>query len=290
MDVLIAGAVLVIILPLFITVAVLLALDGSGNGVFYRARRVGRGGREINVLKFRKMRDEAGPAITAGEDPRFTRIGKVLAATKLDELPQLLNVLGGHMSLVGPRPEDPRFVAMHQQAFATILTVRPGITGASQLAYAREAEILDGGDPVSDYVERVLPRKLEIDAHYVAVKSVVCDIRLLCWTAVAMILRRDVAVHRDTLHCSLRSRQPAMAPRTQASTGRVVAGIGARDMSPSLLLPPGSSTGGHGSSTVVAAHSAEPGRPREPVAIQPMSQVHYGTVAVVSAAPTVIER
>src|SRR5262249_3441588 len=149
----VAGVSLALLAPLLLAVAVAVKLDSPGP-VFFRCRRIGLRGRPFEVLKFRKMRvDASGPPLTAPDDARFTRIGAFLARRKLDELPQLWNVLKGEMSLVGPRPEDPEFVALRATDFKRILKVRPGMTGLSQLAFARESDILDPTDRVAHYVE-----------------------------------------------------------------------------------------------------------------------------------------
>jgi lipopolysaccharide/colanic/teichoic acid biosynthesis glycosyltransferase len=206
LDVVAASAILVIASPLFLLVVVAVALDGPG-GVFYRCARVGRHGRPLSMLKFRKMHDgAAGVALTVANDPRFTRTGRLLARTKLDELPQLWNVLRGDMSLVGPRPEDPGFVDRRPSDYAEILRVRPGITGLCQLAFAREGEIIDPDNPVEDYVSRLLPQKIALDCLYVRRRSTLMDLRILAWTAVAVILRRNVAVNRSTGKLSRRRR------------------------------------------------------------------------------------
>jgi lipopolysaccharide/colanic/teichoic acid biosynthesis glycosyltransferase len=173
---------------------------------FYRAVRVGRGGRELYVLKFRKMRRGAsGPPLTLVEDERFTRIGRWLASTKLDELPQLFNVVLAQMSLVGPRPEDRRFVERHREAFEPILAVRPGITGLSQLAFAAESRILDPHDRIRDYEERILPQKVALDTLYVARWHLLLDLRILCWTFVRTVLSIPVSVDRSTGRIKVRS-------------------------------------------------------------------------------------
>ena len=151
------------------------------------------------MLKFRKMHDGAGgPALASWEDDRFTRLGPFLARTKLDELPQLWNVLRGQMSLVGPRPEDPTFVGLHAAEFAVIQNVRPGVTGLSQLAFARESTVLDPDDRVGHYLSGILPQKLAIDQLYASRRSFGMDLRILYWTARAVLLGREVAVHRQT--------------------------------------------------------------------------------------------
>ena len=147
----------------------------------------------------------AGASLTARDDDRFTRMGGFLARTKLDELPQLWNVITGQMSLVGPRPEDPGFVESRPE-FETILALKPGITGLSQLAFANESEILAQDDPITDYVDRILPQKIALDCLYAHRRSGAMDVRVLFWTVVAVVFRKDVAVHRDTGHQGLRRR------------------------------------------------------------------------------------
>ncbi len=213
-DFAVSAILLALLLPVIVLVAIAIKVDSHGP-VFYRCSRVGYRGHALRMLKFRKMHDGvSGPPLTAAEDGRFTRVGKFLAASKLDEIPQLWNVLKGDMSLVGPRPEDHRFVALHRRAYAEILEVKPGITGLSQLAFSEESRILDPTDRIRDYVERVLPQKMRMDALYAARQSVAMDARVLAWTAVAVALRQPVAVHRETGAMTLRRRpqRPAVAP------------------------------------------------------------------------------
>jgi lipopolysaccharide/colanic/teichoic acid biosynthesis glycosyltransferase len=166
------------------------------------------------MLKFRKMRvGVSGSALTAPRDERFTPVGRILARTKLDELPQLWNVLVGEMSLVGPRPEDPSFVARDGDAFARILRVRPGITGLSQLAFACESDILDPLDRDGDYVRRILPQKVRLDELYAERRTLAMDVRILAWTAAAVLLRRNVAVNRVSGRLTLRRPRPGLEPR-----------------------------------------------------------------------------
>jgi lipopolysaccharide/colanic/teichoic acid biosynthesis glycosyltransferase len=221
LDIVLAVLVGVASLPIALVVAFAIKLDSPGP-VFFRCRRVGYGGRKFDMLKFRKMHDGArGPGLTAAEDGRFTRVGRVLARSKLDELPQLWNVLRGQMSMVGPRPEDPSFVADRPEDFAPILSVRPGITGLSQLAFANESAILDPDDRVGDYLARILPQKMGLDGLYACRRTLPMDVRILFWTAVAVGLRRDVAVHRGTGRTTLRRRaQLGMAPVGSAAPAR----------------------------------------------------------------------
>jgi lipopolysaccharide/colanic/teichoic acid biosynthesis glycosyltransferase len=217
LDVLVAAPVLLLLAPVILVLAATIKLESRG-GAFYRCRRVGWRGRELQMLKFRKMHEGAdGPALAHPQDERFTRIGAFLARTKLDELPQLWNVLKGDMSLVGPRPEDPGFVQLHKESYEKILTVRPGITGLSQLAFARESEVLDPEDRVGHYVQRILPQKIRMDGLYATQRSLSMDMKILWWTARAVVGRRDVAVHRDTGRLSRRApRQPRREAGAQA--------------------------------------------------------------------------
>ncbi len=203
-DVLIAALLLVLFAPIMVLIALCVVVDSPG-APFYRAVRVGRGGRRLVVLKFRKMRrDASGLPLTLADDDRFTRVGRWLAKSKLDELPQLFNVVCGQMSLVGPRPEDARFVVRHPQAFARILTVRPGITGLSQLAFAAEASILDPRDRVQHYEDRILPQKLELDTLYVTQWTPLLDVRILWWTFLSTVMRLPVSVDRTSGRLALR--------------------------------------------------------------------------------------
>jgi lipopolysaccharide/colanic/teichoic acid biosynthesis glycosyltransferase len=193
-------------LPLLLVIAVAIKLDSPGP-VFYRVRRVGYRGRPLHMLKFRKMHREAsGAPLTADGDRRLTRVGSVLHRSRLDELPQFWDVLRGRMSLVGPRPEDPTFVALHLDAYDRILSVRPGITGISQLAFAEEHKILNEHDAIGDYVRRILPQKVALDIKYADMSRMRLDLAVMLWTLVAMLAKRPVAVHRSTLEMGLRRR------------------------------------------------------------------------------------
>jgi lipopolysaccharide/colanic/teichoic acid biosynthesis glycosyltransferase len=217
LDIAITAIALLVIAPLVVAVAVAVKLESRGP-VLYRCRRVGRSGRPFAMLKFRKMRDGVGgSSLTAVDDDRFTRIGGFLARTKLDEVPQLWNVLRGQMSLVGPRPEDPSIVALHRDEYTKILSVRPGITGLSQLAFAREAEVLSNEDRLRDYVDRILPQKIRLDRLYATDRTVAMDLRILLWTFAAVIGRLDVAVHRRTGGLNRRRRAGAMPVGQEAA-------------------------------------------------------------------------
>jgi len=206
LDVVVSASLLLLLLPVILAAIILVRLDSPGPA-FFQSLRAGYRGRQLRMLKFRKMRDGAsGRPLTTDDDNRFTRVGGWLAKTKVDEIPQLWHVLRGDMSLVGPRPEDPRFVEAHQEDFDTILSVRPGVTGYSQIAFAEESRILDDDDPMAHYLDRLLPQKLAMDRMYARHRTVSVDLKVLFWTAAAVVLRRQVAVHRDSGRMNLRKR------------------------------------------------------------------------------------
>jgi lipopolysaccharide/colanic/teichoic acid biosynthesis glycosyltransferase len=192
LDLLISGVGLILLCPLLLALALWVKLDSRGP-VLYRGRRVGQGGRPFLMYKFRTMVQEAersGPAVTYRDDPRITQAGRFLRRTKLDELPQLLNVLKGEMSLVGPRPEDPSYVALYTPEQRQVLSVKPGITGPTQLEYRDEASMLQGESVNEEYVTRIMPEKLKLDLEYVRNRSLALDLRIL-WRTAATLLSRD---------------------------------------------------------------------------------------------------
>jgi lipopolysaccharide/colanic/teichoic acid biosynthesis glycosyltransferase len=163
--------------------ALLIYIDSPGS-VFYRSTRVGRGGHTFEMLKFRKMRRAAkGGPLTMSDDERFTPIGSFLSMTKLDELPQLWNVIKGDMRLVGPRPEVPEFVSRYRAEYAELLSVLPGITGPAAVEYASESHLLSlQQDPLSFYEAAIMPRKIEIDLEYIRTRTLLGDVRILIET------------------------------------------------------------------------------------------------------------
>jgi len=187
-DLLASALGLIILSPIFALIALLIRLTSPGP-VFYRARRVGQGGREFTLYKFRSMvadADRRGPGITAAGDPRVTSIGRVLRRTKLDELPQLWNVLRGDMSLVGPRPEDPRYVALYTPEQRRVLDVRPGITSLASIEYRNEEAVLHGPDWEQHYIHEVMPAKLAIDLRYVQRATLFTDLLIILRTLLAL--------------------------------------------------------------------------------------------------------
>jgi lipopolysaccharide/colanic/teichoic acid biosynthesis glycosyltransferase len=182
-DLLGATVGLVLLSPLLLAIALWIKFDSRGP-VFFRQQRVGRGGALFRIHKFRSMSGmpaPSGPQITVGADPRITRAGRFLRRTKLDELPQLLDVLSGTMSLVGPRPEVPRYVALYPVALREkVLSVRPGMTDPASIQYLDEATLLAAAtDPERTYIEQVMPAKLRCASDYVDRMSLMNDVRLI---------------------------------------------------------------------------------------------------------------
>jgi lipopolysaccharide/colanic/teichoic acid biosynthesis glycosyltransferase len=188
-DLIAALAGLVVLAPLFILVAAWIRLDSPGP-VFYRQQRVGRGGVLFNIFKFRTMfvRPADRGQLTVGRDPRVTRAGHFLRHYKIDELPQLLNVVQGTMSLVGPRPEVPRYVACYPpQVRSLVLSVAPGLTDWASILYKDESLILGrAADPERAYLETILPAKLEYYVRYVRERSFWLDLRIIFRTLAAI--------------------------------------------------------------------------------------------------------
>ncbi len=185
-----ALAALVVLSPLFAALA--LIIRAGGGAVFFLQPRVGRAERPFRIIKFRTMvpdADKKGAAVTARDDPRITATGRFLRRTKLDELPQLINVLKGEMSLVGPRPEVPKYVEYWPpESRETVLSVRPGITDYATFTYSDEQAVLAGAKDVeSEYVHRILPHKLELCTRYVNDRNFWLDIRILTATLLKMI-------------------------------------------------------------------------------------------------------
>ncbi len=187
-DLIAAGIGLVVLSPLLIVLALWVRLDSAGPAVF-RQIRIGRGGAPFEIYKFRTMtvanaHEAQGPQITVGADRRITRAGAALRRFKLDELPQLLNVLRGEMSLVGPRPEVPKYVELWPaDVRAIVLSVRPGVTDPASLRYADEARILGGyADPEEAYRTVVMPDKLRLYVDYVNTATFFGDIAIILRT------------------------------------------------------------------------------------------------------------
>ena len=169
-DILFSALALVILLPLWLIVALAIAIESRG-GVFYRQVRVGHGNQDFKLYKFRTMRvgsDKKGLITVGGHDNRITKVGYFLRKYKIDEFPQLINVLKGDMSLVGPRPEVRKYVEMYSPEQMKVLSIRPGITDYASIEYVNENEVLGASDdPEKTYIEEVMPAKLELNLKYI---------------------------------------------------------------------------------------------------------------------------
>jgi len=190
-DIMVASIGLLLLSPLFIVVLILIKLDSRGPG-FYRAPRVGKDGRLFWMYKFRTMvagADRIGPIVTYRDDPRITRLGAKLRQKRLDELPQLINVLKGEMSLVGPRPESPEYVDRYTPEQQEILKAKPGVTGPMQIAFLDEEEHLSNPATLDDeYMTVILPPKLAVEMEYIRKQSLVYDCQILVQTAKMLLL------------------------------------------------------------------------------------------------------
>jgi len=189
-DLFVSFLVILIALPLWLAVAVAIKLDSPGS-IFHRATRIGQDGKPFTLYKFRTMVADAaqkGPGITHGNDTRITRAGHFLRRLKIDEMPQLINVLQGEMSIVGPRPEDPRYVAHYTPEQRRVLTVRPGMASPAFIQYRHEEELLAaaGDDLENTYLTVILPDKLRLDLEYIAQQSFLGDLAILAQAAVSL--------------------------------------------------------------------------------------------------------
>jgi lipopolysaccharide/colanic/teichoic acid biosynthesis glycosyltransferase len=191
LDVLLAAAILVATAPVFLAAAVLVKRSSPGP-VFYRSIRVGRGGGTFGMVKFRTMiagADRSGSLVTRAGDPRVTPIGAWLRRTKIDELPTLLNVLAGDMSMVGPRPENPRSASLYTSGQRRLLSVRPGVTSPATIAFRHEEDLLSGSSDVDADYYAIMQKKIQIELDYLDRRSLFTDCAVIAGTARA-ILRR----------------------------------------------------------------------------------------------------
>jgi lipopolysaccharide/colanic/teichoic acid biosynthesis glycosyltransferase len=194
-DLLVSLLVILIALPLWLAVAIAIKLDAPGP-VFHRGQRVGKDGKIFSTYKFRTMVLEAwncGPGITRDADPRITRVGRVLRKFKIDEMPQLINVLKGEMSIMGPRPEDPRYVAYYPEEYEQILKVRPGMASPAFIKYRHEEELLASTEDSVEqvYLGRILPDKLRMDIEYVGNQSFTGDLSIFATAALSLFKKNN---------------------------------------------------------------------------------------------------
>jgi lipopolysaccharide/colanic/teichoic acid biosynthesis glycosyltransferase len=197
MDIVLSIIGLLVLLPFFPFVAILIKLDSSGP-IFFRQERIGKNFSRFTIYKFRTMlenADKKGTLITAGGDNRITKVGGFLRRYKIDELPQLFNVLRGDMSFVGPRPEVSKYVELFETEYRKLLTVRPGITDLASLRYSNEEAILGKSNALEElYVSTILPEKIKLSSHYVDNHSLMTDMRLILMTVLkAFHINKDNA-------------------------------------------------------------------------------------------------
>jgi lipopolysaccharide/colanic/teichoic acid biosynthesis glycosyltransferase len=195
LDILAAVAGLTLLAPLLAAVALLIKLDSPGP-VLFKQQRVGKGFRPFWIYKFRTMKvdPDGGPVLTIGADRRITRAGALLRRSKIDELPQLINILKGDMTIVGPRPEVPRYVEAFRRDYEEILKVRPGLTDLASLKYRDESALLgQSGDPEEEYLRRILPDKIRLAKDYIHHSSLLFDINLIGKTLLRVVFPRSAA-------------------------------------------------------------------------------------------------
>lgn len=184
-DIVFSSFGLILFSPLFIVIAMLIKLDSRGN-VFYKQSRVGLGDKDFSLLKFRSMRidsDKQGLLTVSDRDDRITPVGRFLRKYKLDELPQLINILSGDMSFVGPRPEVRKYVMLYNEDQKQVLEVRPGLTDYASLEYINENEILGrSDDPEKTYIDEIMPAKLELNQKYIREQSFGTDLGIILKT------------------------------------------------------------------------------------------------------------
>lgn len=191
-DIIVSALALILLSPVFAVTALLIKLDSKGP-VFFLQERVGRNFLPFRIYKFRSMADDAGRSgalITVEDDKRITRVGHIIRKYKIDELPQLLNVLKGDMSLVGPRPEVRKYIRLFEAEYGKLLSMRPGITDPASITFSEEEKVLGAADNwEDDYIRRILPEKIRLSLRYVEKHGFLTDLQLIFMTAFRIALR-----------------------------------------------------------------------------------------------------
>lgn len=193
LDIVFSTFAIIFFSPLLLLISFLIVIDSKG-GVIYYQTRVGKNNTDFNLLKFRTMKinsDNHGLLTLGNRDPRITRVGYYLRKTKIDEFPQLINIIKGDMSIVGPRPEVRKYVNMYNDAQKKALSVRPGLTDYASLAYINESEILSTtNDPETVYITKIMPHKLELNLHYIQNQNLIEDFKIIFKTIYLLLKRR----------------------------------------------------------------------------------------------------
>jgi lipopolysaccharide/colanic/teichoic acid biosynthesis glycosyltransferase len=209
-DLIVALVSLIVLVPLFLIVGFLIKLDSPGP-IFYKGDRIGKDGVLFKIYKFRTMvvnADRMGAALTQDGDPRVTRVGRILRKWKIDEIPQLLNVLSGEMSVVGPRPESPNYVEHYTPEQRQVLQVKPGMTGLTQVRFRHEETLLSRCTNIEEeYIAKIMPHKLALDLKYIEDQSMLLDVQLIIQTLLCLFKaddfiesehdRRSISTFRD---------------------------------------------------------------------------------------------
>ena len=208
-DVVVSFIGLAVSSPMIAIIALLIKLDSKGP-VFYRGERVGQFGKRFKIFKFRTMvvnADQIGASSTPDDDPRITKVGRILRGYKLDELPQLINILKGEMSFVGPRPQVPWAVELYSEEEKAVLDVRPGIADYAFVMLPSEGEVLRGStDPDKDYFEKIHPHKMRLSLEYVRSRSFWFDMKILIDTAMLSFFKRPLFFRPISMEALLRAR------------------------------------------------------------------------------------
>lgn len=195
-DIIVSVIALILLSPLFFIIALIIKITSPGP-VFYKGKRVGEGGKIFFMHKFRSMvanADKIGTDLTKHEDPRITKFGKFLRQTKIDEIPNLIDVLIGNMSLVGPRPESPQYTKYYDDRQKKVLNIKPGITGLAQLENRHEdLKLKDQEDPEKYYIQELMPKKLEIDLYYLENRNLMMDIIILFRTLIPIKRKANIS-------------------------------------------------------------------------------------------------
>lgn len=188
-DIIASLSVLLVLFPVLLAIALWIALESKG-GVFYKQIRIGKNRKEFGLFKFRSMRKDADKAgqLTIGDDNRVTKAGRFIRKYKLDELPQLINIIKGEMSVVGPRPEVPKYVKYYTVEQLHVLSVLPGLTDYASIEYLDEQKVLGAADnPEKTYMEEVMPKKLALNLKYIEERSFLLDIKLIFRTIAKIV-------------------------------------------------------------------------------------------------------
>jgi lipopolysaccharide/colanic/teichoic acid biosynthesis glycosyltransferase len=193
-DIIVSFLALIALSPIFIILAIAIAIDSKG-GIFYKQKRIGKNGRQFELIKFRSMytdADKKGLLTVGGHDSRITKVGYFIRKYKLDELPQLINVLKGDMSIVGPRPEVKKYTDLYSNEQKKVLNVRPGITDPASLKFKNENDLLEKStNPEKFYIEKIMPEKIKISINYIDKRNFFSDLKVIFNTLFSVFVKNS---------------------------------------------------------------------------------------------------